>query len=186
MGTTVATNALLERKGENTLLAITSGFADILRIGYQQRPKLFSLDINLPDMLYSKIIEIEERVDVNGKILTKLDVLKSKKLLKSAFNEGYKSIAIVLLHGYRYQDHENKLKLIAKEIGFKQISVSHNVSPLMKIIPRGDTTVVDAYLSPILRRYVAQVKNALGSDKNDFGKLKFMQSNGGLTDANYF
>ena len=186
MGTTVATNALLERKGENTLLAITSGFADILRIGYQQRPKLFSLDINLPDMLYSKIIEIEERVDVNGKILTKLDILKSEKLLKSAFNEGYKSIAIVLLHGYRYQDHENKLKLIAKEIGFKQISVSHNVSPLMKIIPRGDTTVVDAYLSPILRRYVAQVKNALGSDKNDSGKLKFMQSNGGLTDANYF
>ena len=186
MGTTVATNALLERKGENTLLAITSGFADILRIGYQQRPKLFSLDINLPDMLYSKIIEIEERVDVKGKILTKLDTLKSEKLLKSAFNEGYKSIAIVLLHGYRYQDHENKLKLIAKEIGFKQISVSHNVSPLMKIIPRGDTTVVDAYLSPILRRYVAQVKNALGSDKNDSGKLKFMQSNGGLTDANYF
>ena len=186
MGTTVATNALLERKGENTLLAITSGFADILRIGYQQRPKLFSLDINLPDMLYSKIIEIDERVDVNGKILTKLDTLKSEKLLKSAFNEGYKSIAIVLLHGYRYQDHENKLKLIAKEIGFKQISVSHNVSPLMKIIPRGDTTVVDAYLSPILRRYVAQVKNALGSDKNDSGKLKFMQSNGGLTDANYF
>ena len=91
-----------------------------------------------------------------------------------------------MLHGYRYQDHENKLKLIAKEIGFKQISVSHNVSPLMKIIPRGDTTVVDAYLSPILRRYVAQVKNALGSDKNDSGKLKFMQSNGGLTDANYF
>ena len=186
MGTTVATNALLERKGENTLLAITSGFADILRIGYQQRPKLFSLDINLPDMLYSKIIEIEERVDVNGKILTKLDTLKSEKLLKSAFNEGFKSIAIVLIHGYRYQDHENKLKLIAKEIGFKQISVSHNVSPLMKIIPRGDTTVVDAYLSPILRRYVAQVKNALGSDKNDSGKLKFMQSNGGLTDANYF
>ena len=186
MGTTVATNALLERKGENTLLAITNGFADILRIGYQQRPKLFSLDINLPDMLYSKIIEIEERVDINGKILTKLATLKSEKLLKSAFNEGYKSIAIVLLHGYRYQDHENKLKLIAKEIGFKQISVSHNVSPLMKIIPRGDTTVVDAYLSPILRRYVAQVKNALGSDKNDSGKLKFMQSNGGLTDANYF
>ena len=186
MGTTVATNALLERKGENTLLAITSGFADILRIGYQQRPELFALDINLPDMLYSKVIEIEERVDVNGKILTKLDTLKSEKLLKSAFNEGFKSIAIVLIHGYRYQDHENKLKLIAKEIGFEQISVSHNVSPLMKIIPRGDTTVVDAYLSPILRQYVTQVKNALGSDKNDSGKLKFMQSNGGLTDANYF
>ena len=186
MGTTVATNALLERKGENTLLAITSGFADILRIGYQQRPNLFSLDIKLPDMLYSKIVEIEERVDVNGKILTKLNTLKAEKLLKNAFDEGYKSIAIVLLHGYRYQEHEKQLSLIAKNIGFKQISVSHKVSPLMKIIPRGDTTVVDAYLSPILRRYVVQVKNALGSVKQDSGKLMFMQSNGGLTDANYF
>ena len=186
MGTTVATNALLERKGENTLLAITSGFADILRIGYQQRPNLFSLDIKLPDMLYSKIVEIEERVDVNGKILTKLNTLKAEQLLKNAFDEGYKSIAIVLLHGYRYQEHEKQLSLIAKNIGFKQISVSHKVSPLMKIIPRGDTTVVDAYLSPILRRYVVQVKNALGSVKQDSGKLMFMQSNGGLTDANYF
>ena len=186
MGTTVATNALLERKGENTLLAITSGFADILRIGYQQRPNLFSLDIKLPDMLYSKIVEIEERVDVNGKILTKLNTLKAEKLLKNAFDEGYKSIAIVLLHGYRYQEHEKQLSLIAKNIGFKQISVSHKVSPLMKVIPRGDTTVVDAYLSPILRRYVVQVKNALGSVKQESGKLMFMQSNGGLTDANYF
>ena len=186
MGTTVATNALLERKGENTLLAITSGFADILRIGYQQRPNLFSLDIKLPDMLYSNIVEIEERVDVNGKILTKLNTLKAEQLLKNAFDEGYKSIAIVLLHGYRYQEHEKQLSLIAKNIGFKQISVSHKVSPLMKIIPRGDTTVVDAYLSPILRRYVVQVKNALGSVKQDSGKLMFMQSNGGLTDANYF
>jgi len=186
MGTTVATNALLERKGENTLLAITSGFADILRIGYQQRPNLFSLDIKLPDMLYSKIVEIEERVDVNGKILTKLNTLKAEQLLKNAFDEGCKSIAIVLLHGYRYQEHEKQLSLIAKNIGFKQISVSHKVSPLMKIIPRGDTTVVDAYLSPILRRYVVQVKNALGSVKQDSGKLMFMQSNGGLTDANYF
>ena len=186
MGTTVATNALLERKGENTLLAITSGFADVLRIGYQQRPKLFSLDIKLPDMLYSEIVEIEERVDVNGEILTKLDTFKAEKLLKNAFDEGYKSIAIVLLHGYRYQDHEKKLSLIAKNIGFVQISVSHKVSPLMKMIPRGDTTVVDAYLSPILRRYVNQVKDALGPTQSDYGKLMFMQSNGGLTDANYF
>ena len=186
MGTTVATNALLERKGENTLLAITSGFGDILRIGYQQRPKLFDLDIKLPDMLYSKIVEIEERVDINGKILTKLDTFKTEKILKKAFKEGFSSIAIVLLHGYRYQDHEKKISVIAKNIGFKQISVSHKVSPLMKIIPRGDTTVVDAYLSPILRRYVVQVKNALGSTQLDSGKLMFMQSNGGLTDANYF
>ena len=186
MGTTVATNALLERKGENTLLAITSGFGDVLRIGYQQRPKLFSLDIKLPDMLYSKIIEIEERVDIDGKILTKLNTQKTEKRLKKAFNEGFNSIAIVLLHGYRYNDHEQKISVIAKKIGFKQISVSHKVSPLMKIIPRGDTTVVDAYLSPILRRYVSQVKNALGSTQLDSGKLMFMQSNGGLTDANYF
>ncbi len=186
MGTTVATNALLERKGENTLLAITSGFGDVLRIGYQQRPKLFSLDIKLPDMLYSKIVEIEERVGINGKILTKLNTQKTEKSLKKAFNEGFNSIAIVLLHGYRYKDHEQKISVIAKNIGFKQISVSHRVSPLMKIIPRGDTTVVDAYLSPILRRYVSQVKNALGSTQLDSGKLMFMQSNGGLTDANYF
>ncbi len=186
MGTTVATNALLERKGEDTLLVITSGFADILRIGYQQRPKLFSLDIKLPDMIYSKVIEIEERVDFSGKIITKLDTLKAEKLLKNAFFDGYKSIAIVLLHGYRYQNHEKKLSAIAKSIGFEQISVSHQVSPLMKIIPRGDTTVVDAYLSPILRRYVVQVKEALGSLNKDSSKLMFMQSNGGLTDANYF
>jgi len=186
MGTTVATNALLERKGENTLLAISSGFADILRIGYQQRPKLFSLDIKLPDMLYSNIVEIEERIDINGKIIKKLDPIKTKKLLKDAFDQGFKSIAIVLMHGYRHQSHEKQVSTIAKKIGFEQISVSHRVSPLMKIIPRGDTTVVDAYLSPILRRYVNQVKSALGPAQKGFGKLMFMQSNGGLTDANYF
>ena len=186
MGTTVATNALLERKGENTLLAISSGFADILRIGYQQRPKLFSLDIKLPDMLYSNIVEIEERIDINGKIIKKLDPIETKKLLKDAFDQGFKSIAIVLMHGYRHQSHEKQVSTIAKKIGFEQISVSHRVSPLMKIIPRGDTTVVDAYLSPILRRYVNQVKSALGPAQKGFGKLMFMQSNGGLTDANYF
>jgi len=186
MGTTVATNALLERKGENTLLAISSGFADILRIGYQQRPKLFSLDIKLPDMLYSNIVEIEERIDINGKIIKKLDPIETKKLLKDAFDQGFKSIAIVLMHGYRHQSHEKQVSTIAKKIGFEQISVSHRVSPLMKIIPRGDTTVVDAYLSPILRRYVNQVKSALGPAQKGFEKLMFMQSNGGLTDANYF
>ena len=186
MGTTVATNALLERKGENTLLAISSGFADILRIGYQQRPKLFSLDIKLPDMLYSNIVEIEERIDINGKIIKKLDPIKTKKLLKDAFDQGFKSIAIVFMHGYRHQSHEKQVSTIAKKIGFEQISVSHRVSPLMKIIPRGDTTVVDAYLSPILRRYVNQVKSALGPAQKGFEKLMFMQSNGGLTDANYF
>ena len=186
MGTTVATNALLERKGERTLLAITKGFADILRIGYQQRPKLFSLDIQLPDMIYSDIVEIDERVDINGDVLKKLDLSNTKKILTEAFNEGFKSIAIVLLHGYRHQEHENQISVIAKQIGFEQISVSHKISPLMKIIPRGDTTVVDAYLSPILRRYVNQVKAELGQTQQNFGKLMFMQSNGGLTDANYF
>ena len=186
MGTTVATNALLERKGERTLLAITKGFADILRIGYQQRPKLFSLDIQLPDMIYSDIVEIDERVDIKGDVLIKLDLSNTKKILTEAFNEGFKSIAIVLLHGYRYQEHEIQISVIAKQIGFEQISVSHKISPLMKIIPRGDTTVVDAYLSPILRRYINQVKAELGQTQQNFGKLMFMQSNGGLTDANYF
>ena len=186
MGTTVATNALLERKGEKTLLAITKGFADILRIGYQQRPNLFSLDIQLPDMLYSEVIEIDERIDIKGKVLRQPNHEDTRKVLTQAFNKGFKSIAIVLLHGYRYQEHEKQISLIAKDIGFTQISVSHQISPLMKIIPRGDTTVVDAYLSPILRRYVNQVRNELGPSQSNFGRLMFMQSNGGLTGANHF
>ena len=185
MGTTVATNALLERKGEKTLLAITKGFADILRIGYQQRPRIFALDIQLPEMLYSDVVEIDERVDINGKVLIKLNSSNTEKLLTSAFKKGFRSIAIVLLHGYRYQEHEREISLIAKNIGFEQISVSHQTSPLIKIIPRGDTTVVDAYLSPILRRYIDQVKAELGQ-KTSSNKLMFMQSNGGLTDADYF
>ena len=186
MGTTVATNALLERNGERTLLAITKGFGDILRIGYQQRPNLFALDIKLPDMLYSEIEEIDERVDIHGNIIKKLDKSGTEVKLKKAFDNGYRSIAIVLLHGYRYKKHENQINLIAKKIGFEQISVSHKVIPLMKIVPRGDTTVIDAYLSPILRRYVNQFENALGTEKKDKGKLMFMQSNGGLTDAHFF
>ena len=186
MGTTVATNALLERNGERTLLAITKGFGDILRIGYQQRPNLFALDIKLPDMLYSEIEEIDERVDIHGNIIKKLDKSGTEVKLKKAFDNGYRSIAIVLLHGYRYKKHENQINLIAQKIGFEQISVSHQVIPLMKIVPRGDTTVIDAYLSPILRRYVNQFENALGTEKKDKGKLMFMQSNGGLTDAHFF
>ena len=186
MGTTVATNALLERNGERTLLAITKGFGDILRIGYQQRPNLFALDIKLPDMLFSEIEEIDERIDIHGNIIKKLDKSGTEVKLKKAFDNGYRSIAIVLLHGYRYKKHENQINLIAKKIGFEQISVSHKVIPLMKIVPRGDTTVIDAYLSPILRRYVNQFENALGTEKKDKGKLMFMQSNGGLTDAHFF
>ena len=186
MGTTVATNALLERQGEKTLLAITKGFGDCLRIGYQERPKLFVIDIELPDMLYSDIVEIDERVDYKGNIINELDLYRSNKQLQSAFDEGYRSIAIVFLHGYRFHEHENQVKQIAESIGFKQISVSHKVSPLMKIVSRGDTTVVDAYLSPILRRYVNQVQIALGSEAEQKSRLMFMQSNGGLTDARFF
>ncbi|MGE4594985.1 MAG: hydantoinase B/oxoprolinase family protein [Gammaproteobacteria bacterium] len=186
MGTTVATNALLERQGERVLLAITKGFGDILRIGYQQRPELFALDIVLPEMLYSCVVEIEERIDCHGKLIKSLDQILAERQLQQAFDEGYRSIAIVLLHGYRYHDHENRIKAIAQNIGFEQISVSHQVSPLMKIVSRGDTTVLDAYLSPILRRYVSQVESALGAEGAKKGKLLFMQSNGGLTDAHFF
>ena len=191
MGTTVATNALLERQGENTLLLITKGFADALRIGYQTRPNLFALDIKLPEMLYSDVIEIKERVNAKGDVLTPLDKNQSKNDLYDAFKQGYRSVAIVLMHGYRFTEHEKQLVHLAKAIGFTQISASHNVSPLMKLISRGDTTVVDAYLSPILHRYIKQVSDALNSKNQSTtkpfgGTLKFMQSNGGLTDASLF
>jgi len=186
MGTTVATNALLERQGENTVLAITKGFKDILRIGYQNRPRLFDLDIQLSEMLYSEVIEIDERLDSQGRCICVLDVDKTEIQLLKAFHSGYKSIAIVLLHGYRFNEHEKQIEKLAKKIGFKQISVSHRVSPLMKIIPRGDTTVMDAYLSPIIKHYVNQVEDALGKKAKEKGRLMFMQSSGGLTDARFF
>ena len=186
MGTTVATNALLERQGENTLLLITKGFADALRIGYQTRPDLFALDIKLPEMLYKQVIEVEERCNARGEILIPLNTTKAKSELQKAFDNGYRSIAIVLMHGYRYNDNEKQLALIAKTIGFTQISTSHEVSPLMKLVSRGDTTVVDAYLSPILRRYINQVADALSGMIKHGGQLKFMQSSGGLTDATLF
>ena len=157
MGTTVATNALLERKGERTVLFITRGFADALRIAYQNRPRIFDRHIVLPEMLYSKVYEVEERVGARGAVLLPLDEQKTEADLKKAFEEGYRSIAIVFMHGYRFPEHENRTAELAGQIGFTQISVSHRVSPMMKLIGRGDTTVVDAYLSPILRRYVGQV-----------------------------
>jgi len=181
MGTTVATNALLERKGEPTLLAITKGFKDALRIGYQTRPKLFALHIQLPDVLYRSVIEIDERVDARGEILTPLDEGTARTALQAAYDSGLRAVAIVLMHGYRFTAHERRLKALAREIGFTQISTSHEVSPLMKLVGRGDTTTVDAYLSPILRRYVDRVAAELGP-----AKLMFMQSNGGLTDAHLF
>ena len=184
MGTTVATNALLERKGDRTLLLITKGFGDLLRIGYQNRPLLFDLNIQLPELLYDRVVEVSERLDAQGKIVKKLDENQVKIALKKAKNDGINSVAIAFMHSYINPDHENVIAKIAENENFDQISVSHKVSPLIKLVGIGDTTVVDAYLSPILRRYVNQVSEELEEDKST--KLMFMQSNGGLTDANLF
>jgi 5-oxoprolinase (ATP-hydrolysing) len=211
MGTTVATNALLERKGDRTILLITKGFGDALRIGYQNRPNIFARHIVLPEMLYDRVIEVAERYSAQGEELLAVDP-KFIPFLQQAYDDGIRSCAIVFMHGYRYSQHEQQVAEIAKEIGFTQISVSHEVSPLMKLIYRGDTTVVDAYLSPILRRYVEQITNELieaepldmrspalpGNEElpmpdarcpmpnSPFPKLMFMQSNGGLVDAAQF
>ncbi|HXF80652.1 MAG TPA: hydantoinase/oxoprolinase N-terminal domain-containing protein, partial [Usitatibacter sp.] len=148
MGTTVATNALLERKGERTVLVITRGFRDQLRIAYQNRPRIFDRHIRMPELLYTKVIEVEERVGASGEVLTPLDVEKVRRDLAAAHAEGFRSAAIVLMHGYRYPAHEALVAAAARDAGFEQVSASHAVSPLMKIVSRGDTTVVDAYLSP--------------------------------------
>ncbi len=181
MGTTVATNALLERKGERTVLFITKGFRDALRIAYQNRPKIFERHIVLPELLYAQVREVAERIGARGDVVAPLDERLARADLEETYAAGFRSIAIVLMHGYRYPKHEERVAQIAKEIGYTQISVSHKVSPLMKLIGRGDTTVVDAYLSPILRRYVDQVASELQGVR-----LLFMQSNGGLTDARRF
>jgi len=181
MGTTVATNALLERKGDRTLLAITKGFRDALRIGYQARPNLFDRHIVLPEMLYERVAEVVERVDAQGNVLTPLDADDARAKMQEAYDDGIRAVAIVCMHGYKFSDHEAALADIAREIGFSQISTSYQTSPLMRLVGRGDTTVVDAYLSPILRRYVEQVADELGEVR-----LQFMQSNGGLTDAQLF
>jgi 5-oxoprolinase (ATP-hydrolysing) len=185
MGTTVATNALLERKGARVVLVITRGFGDALRIGYQNRPDIFAREIILPEMLYEQVIEATERYTAQGEELQALDSSGVYNDLKQAYNAGIRSCAIVLLHGYRYPHHEQQIAAIARDIGFTQISTSHQVSPLMKLISRGDTTVVDAYLSPILRRYVDRVSAQLNADAEET-QLMFMQSNGGLTDARLF
>jgi len=181
MGTTVATNALLERKGEPTLLVITRGFADALRIGYQNRPRLFDRHIVLPELLYSRVIEADERIGADGRVITPLDEAALDAALREAFASGWRACAVVLMHGYRYTQHEARAAELARAAGFTQVSVSHRASPLMKLVARGDTTVVDAYLSPILRRYVAQVAAELPDTR-----LLFMQSSGGLTDAHRF
>ena len=181
MGTTVATNALLERKGEPTLLVTTRGFRDGLRIAYQNRPRLFDRHIVLPELLYSAVVEAQERVDAHGDVVQPLDESLLKEELLAQYQKGLRSVAIVFMHGYRYSDHERAAARIAREVGFTQISTSHETSPMMKFVSRGDTTVVDAYLSPILRRYVEQVAAEMPGVK-----LFFMQSSGGLTDAMAF
>ncbi|WP_430395470.1 hydantoinase B/oxoprolinase family protein [Ferrovibrio sp.] len=185
MGTTVATNALLERKGDRVLLLVSEGFGDQLRIGYQTRPKLFALHIQLPEMLYERVVEVPERVRVDGSIETPLDLAAAEAALKAAYADGIRACAVLFMHGYRYPEHEAKVAALARQIGFSQVSASHQVSPLIKFVSRGDTTVVDAYVSPILRRYVDQVASQLDAEKNNL-RLMFMQSNGGLADANYF
>jgi 5-oxoprolinase (ATP-hydrolysing) len=181
LGTTVATNALLERKGEPTVLVITRGFADALRIAYQNRPRIFDRRILLPEVLYDRVIEADERITAHGEVLTALDEDKIRQDLTKAREGGFNAVAIVTMHGYRYPQHEQAIARLARQIGFTQISESHRTSPLMKLVSRGDTTVVDAYLSPILRKYVSEVASELENVK-----LLFMQSNGGLTDAARF
>ena len=181
LGTTVATNALLERKGEPTVLVITRGFADAIRIAYQDRPRIFDRQIIRPEMLYSRVIEASERISAHGEVIVPLDEHAVAADLRAAYDEGFRSVAVVCMHGYRYPRHEALIGEIARRAGFTQVSESHATSPLMKLVSRGDTTLVDAYLSPILQRYVDQVTAELSGVR-----LQFMQSSGGLTDARLF
>jgi 5-oxoprolinase (ATP-hydrolysing) len=192
MGTTVATNALLERKGERTLLLITKGFRDALRIGYQARPKIFARHIVKPDMLYERVVEVDERVRADGTVERAVDLDTLRGELTRAKDDGILAVAIVLMHAYRYGKHERRVAALAREVGFPQVSASHEVSPLIKLVSRGDTTVVDSYLSPILRRYVARVagelvpENSRAPEAEGGLKLMFMMSSGGLTAAELF
>ena len=181
MGTTVATNALLERKGARTLLMVNRGFADLLVIGHQTRPRLFDLDIRLPTPLYDAVEEVGGRVGVDGTELEALDEDATRALLTRRRAEGYEAVAIALVHAWKYPAAEQRLADLAREAGFTQISPSHAISPLVGLVSRGRTTVVDAYLSPVLRRYVDRVAGELGDTK-----LYFMQSNGGLALARDF
>lgn len=174
MGTTVATNALLERTGERTLLVITRGFGDALRIAYQNRPRIFDRRIVLPEMLYERVVEVDERVTADGRVLRAPDLEALGEKMRQAHADGIRAVAVVCLHSYLYPGHEREIGTLAQRIGFAQISLSSEVSPLMKLVPRGDTTVVDAYLSPVLRRYINQV-----ADQMRGVRLMFMQSNGG-------
>jgi len=185
MGTTLATNALLERKGEPTGLVITAGFGEALRIGYQNRPQLFARHIRLPELLYADVIEARERVDAQGAVLVPLDEEFLRRQLQALRAAGLWSLAIVFMHGYAFPAHEKRAASIARELGYQQVSVSHEVAPLIRLVTRGDTTVVDGYLSPLLARYVRELRAELGRDLGQ-PRLYFMQSNGGLTDASAF
>ncbi|MEP7030496.1 MAG: hydantoinase/oxoprolinase N-terminal domain-containing protein, partial [Pseudolabrys sp.] len=190
MGTTVATNALLERKGDRTLLLITKGFRDALKIGYQSRPKIFARHIIKPELLYERVAEVDERVRADGTVEGTPDLNAVRSELFAAKAHGIDAVAIVFMHAYRFPEHEKQVAALARDMGFAQVSVSHEVSPLIKLVGRGDTTVVDAYLSPILRRYVATVAREMQSGKalssDDNIRLMFMMSSGGLTAAELF
>ncbi|MBV2143195.1 hydantoinase B/oxoprolinase family protein [Falsochrobactrum sp. TDYN1] len=185
MGTTVATNALLERKGERLALVTTKGFRDALRIGYQERKHIFATEIIKPEALYDSVTEIDERIRADGTVEKPLDPGEAKSALRALREEGYTAVAIALMHAYKFPAHEAEIAHIARDIGFEQVSVSHEVSPLIKLVGRGDTTVVDAYLSPVLRRYVAQVSNELDVERTG-ARVMFMMSSGGLTAADLF
>jgi 5-oxoprolinase (ATP-hydrolysing) len=194
MGTTVTTNALLERHGERTLLLTTRGFRDALKIGYQARPKIFARHIVKPDMLYERVVEVDERVRADGTVEHEPDLAALRGALEAALADGIKAVAIVFMHAYHHHAHEQRVAALAREIGFAQVSVSHEVSPLIKLVGRGDTTVVDAYISPVLQRYVAQVAGDLGTSGSaqatragsNAPRLMFMMSSGGLTAADIF
>ncbi len=191
MGTTVATNALLERKGDRTLLLITKGFRDALKIGYQARPKIFALEIIKPELLYERVAEVDERVLADGTVEGEPDMVRTRADLVAAKADGIDAVAIVFMHAYRFPEHEKRVAALARELGFAQVSVSHEVSPLIKLVGRGDTTVVDAYLSPILKRYVSRVTREMEGvaatlSADDKIRLMFMMSSGGLTAADLF
>jgi len=181
MGTTVATNALLERTGDRTALVITRGFGDALRIAYQNRPRIFDRHIVLPEPLYERVIEVDERIDTSGTVLRPPDLDGLAAALQDARDDGISAVAVVCMHSHLYPSHEQAIGEVARRIGFGQVSLSSEVSPLMKLVPRGDTTVVDAYLSPVLRRYIDRV-----ASQTQGVRLMFMQSNGGLTGAGHF
>ena len=185
MGTTVATNALLERKGTPTVLVVTQGFADALAIGYQNRPDIFALQIVKPEPLYDRVIETRERLSANGEVIIALDENEVRESLQNCFDDGLRSTAICLVHGYRYPEHEKRIGEIARKIGFTQVSVSHDVESLIKFVSRGETTLADAYLTPVLNNYIDRLQTELSTIASP-ERLLFMQSNGGLTLADSF